>query len=54
MLPLLEGIRQAGFPEENLYRVDSLAESTTLLRSMVRKDDTVLYENDLPDQYQEV
>ena len=54
VLPLLEGIRQAGFPEENLYRVDSLAESTTLLRSMVRKDDTVLYENDLPDQYQEV
>ncbi len=52
--PIIEGLREAGFPEENLHRVDSLADSTVLLRGLVRKEDTVLYENDLPDQYQEM
>ena len=52
-LPMVEGLREAGFPEENIHRVDSLDASTRLLHSMVRPTDTVLYENDLPDHYQE-
>jgi len=51
--PILDGLREAGFPEEQIHRVDSLAESTAVLRRIARKDDTVLYENDLPDNYQE-
>lgn len=53
VLPILEGLREAGFPEANLYRVDSLEASTALLNTLVHKEDTVLYENDLPDNYQE-
>ena len=51
--PILDGLREAGFPQESTYRVDNLEASTALLRQIVRKDDTVLYENDLPDHYQE-
>ncbi|MBP3646343.1 MAG: UDP-N-acetylmuramoyl-tripeptide--D-alanyl-D-alanine ligase [Clostridia bacterium] len=52
-LPIVEGLMEAGFPEEDIHRVDSLDASTRLLHSMVRPTDTVLYENDLPDHYQE-
>jgi len=51
--PILDGLKEAGFPMENAHRVDSLNESTALLATIARKDDTVLYENDLPDHYQE-
>ena len=51
--PILEGLKEAGFPDENAYRVDSLEESTRLLHTLVKPTDTVLYENDLPDHYQE-
>ena len=52
-LPIIEGLKEAGFPEGNIHRVDSLDDSTRLLHSLVRPTDTVLYENDLPDHYQE-
>ena len=51
--PILDGLKEAGFPDENAYRVDSLEESTRLLHTLVKPTDTVLYENDLPDHYQE-
>jgi len=51
--PILDGLAEAGFPKENLYRVDTLDASTALLRTLAHREDTVLYENDLPDQYQE-
>lgn len=46
--PIVEGLKEAGFPQENTYVVGSLEESTTLLHSMMRAGDVVLYENDLP------
>ena len=52
-LPIIEGLKSADFPEEKIYRVDSLDDSTRLLHTLVRPNDTVLYENDLPDHYQE-
>jgi len=52
-LPIIEGLKEAGFAEENIHRVDSLDDSTRLLHTLVRPTDTVLYENDLPDHYQE-
>ncbi len=51
--PILEGLRESGFAHENIHRVDSLDDSTRLLHTIVRPGDTVLYENDLPDHYQE-
>jgi UDP-N-acetylmuramoyl-tripeptide--D-alanyl-D-alanine ligase len=51
--PILEGLKEAGFDENNMHRVDSLDHSTVLLHSLVKPTDTVLYENDLPDHYQE-
>jgi len=51
--PIIEGLKEAGFPDDQIYRVDSLDDSTRLLHTLVRPTDTVLYENDLPDHYQE-
>ncbi|HPF88786.1 MAG TPA: Mur ligase family protein, partial [Candidatus Limiplasma sp.] len=51
--PILNGLQEAGFPQENIHQVNSLEESTVVLQQLVQKDDTVLYENDLPDNYQE-
>ena len=51
--PIIEGLREAGFPQDSIHRVDSLDDSTKLLHTLVKPTDTVLYENDLPDHYQE-
>ncbi len=51
--PIVDGLSQAGFPQEHMHVVSSLDESTTLLHSMMRAGDVVLYENDLPDNYSE-
>lgn len=51
--PIAEGLRAAAFSEENLYVVASLDEAAALLRQMGRSGDTVLFENDLPDNYSE-
>ncbi len=52
-LPIIQGLQEGGFPQERIFQVGSLAESTQLLHSLVLPADTVLYENDLPDNYQE-
>lgn len=51
--PIREGLREAGFPEEQIRVVPSLTAARAFLRSYVRPGDVVLYENDLPDQYAE-
>lgn len=48
---IVEGIRSTDFPEEKLHTVDSFNEAQTLLARILRKGDTVLYENDLPDTF---
>ncbi len=45
------GIRKGNFPMENLHLVDSFKEAQELLATMLKKGDTVLYENDLPDTF---
>ena len=52
---LLMGViyAESGFDPANIHRVDSLDDSTKLLHTIVQPGDTVLYENDLPDHYQE-
>ncbi len=51
--PIIEGLKEVGFADSQIYQVDSLDASTRLLHTLVRPNDTVLYENDLPDHYQE-
>ncbi|MCL1964632.1 MAG: UDP-N-acetylmuramoyl-tripeptide--D-alanyl-D-alanine ligase, partial [Firmicutes bacterium] len=51
--PIAEGLRAKGFAEENLRVVGSLDEATARLSEILRPGDVVLYENDLPDHYQE-
>lgn len=51
--PIIEGLKEGGFTAEQIFQVASLEESTTVLHTLVKPTDTVLYENDLPDNYQE-
>ncbi len=51
--PIAEGLKEAGFPDKNLTVVASLNEATAHLHKIVRSDDVVLFENDLPDNYNE-
>ncbi|NLV57209.1 MAG: UDP-N-acetylmuramoyl-tripeptide--D-alanyl-D-alanine ligase [Clostridiales bacterium] len=52
-IPIIEGLREGGFSPDQIHHVGSLTESTTVLHDLVQPTDTVLYENDLPDNYQE-
>ena len=51
--PIREGLISKGFPEENIHTVRSLQEAADVLGRMERSGDTVLFENDLPDNYSE-
>ena len=52
-IPIYEGIRKHNFNEDNLYVVNSLNEATEILKTLTRINDVVLFENDLPDTYNE-
>lgn len=52
-MPVREGLLSAGFPEASIITVRSLQEVTELMQRMVRAGDTVLFENDLPDTFNE-
>lgn len=52
--PIIEGLREMNFPEENIMVVTSLSEATASFSRIVKAGDTVLFENDLPDNYNEV
>jgi len=51
--PLRDGLTAAGFPPEAIVSARSLDEVTRLIGKIVRPGDTVLFENDLPDTYDE-
>lgn len=51
--PIYRGIIKQGFNERNLYVVNSLNEATELLKALTKVNDLVLFENDLPDTYNE-
>lgn len=51
--PIAEGLREAGFPEENLYVTATLEEAAEIMRQVGRPGDVALFENDLPDNYSE-
>ena len=50
---IAEGLLAKGFPEEHIHVADSLDDAAAFMRTIVRPGDTVLFENDLPDNYTE-
>ena len=52
-LPIQNGLKEAGFPEENIHVMASLDEAIAFNRMNLRPGDVVMYENDLPDHYSE-
>lgn len=51
--PIREGIQSTGFDTENVKTVQSLSEANHLLQEFSQPGDIVLYENDLPDSFDE-
>lgn len=51
--PIYNGIKSKEFNENNLYVVNSLNEASELLKTLTKVNDVVLFENDLPDTYNE-
>jgi UDP-N-acetylmuramoyl-tripeptide--D-alanyl-D-alanine ligase len=49
--PIQDGLREAGYPEDRIVIARNLYHARDVLRERTRPGDTVLYENDLPDQY---
>jgi UDP-N-acetylmuramoyl-tripeptide--D-alanyl-D-alanine ligase len=52
-LPIQEGLREAGFPADQIRVFKSLFDAQDFLKTYLQPGDVVLYENDLPDQYDE-
>ena len=51
--PIVEGLLNGGMAQEQIFVVNSLDEATVILGQIGRAGDTVLFENDLPDNYSE-
>ncbi len=51
--PIREGLRESGFDENRIVVAKSLYEANHIMQNFVRDGDVVLYENDLPDTYNE-
>ncbi|NBB99256.1 MAG: UDP-N-acetylmuramoyl-tripeptide--D-alanyl-D-alanine ligase, partial [Bacteroidetes bacterium] len=49
--PIREGLQAANFPDESVRTFSTLFDAQAFLKSYTREGDVVLYENDLPDQY---
>jgi len=49
--PIRKGLLDAGFSDEKIWTVDSLNDGLERLKSYLQPGDSMLLENDLPDQY---
>lgn len=47
------GLKENGFPEESILVAASLEEAASMMREITGAGDTLLFENDLPDNYSE-
>ncbi|MDX1429771.1 MAG: cyanophycin synthetase, partial [Rhodothermales bacterium] len=50
---IADGLAASGFPVDNVHVFRSLFDARDFLEQYLRAGDVVLYENDLPDQYDE-
>ena len=48
---LQAGLKEGNMSEEKILRAGSLKQATTLLEGITKPGDVVLFENDLPDNY---
>jgi len=53
-IPIREGLLEAGYAESDIYIAADLKDGQKHLESILRAGDVLLYENDLPDNYNEV
>lgn len=51
--PIYNGLISSGFNRSNIYVVNSTNDSTEIIKGIAKQGDIVLYENDLPDIYDE-
>ncbi len=51
--PIVEGLKGAGFPEENIHPAADLESARAWIAGNAAAGDTILFENDLPDNYTE-
>ena len=51
--PIYEGLKETKFTEKNIFVVKDLNEATEDIQKIVQPKDVVLFENDLPDNYNE-
>lgn len=49
--PIYEGLKDGGFDENMIHVVSNLNEAIGAMRQLLKPGDTVMYENDLPDNY---
>ena len=50
---IAEGMKNEGFNTDNILVAASLEEASEMLKELVKAGDTILFENDLPDNYTE-
>jgi len=51
--PIKKGLEDSGYKQENLFIVNTLDEAQDVIGKIVKPKDVVLFENDLPDTYNE-
>lgn len=51
--PIFEGLKEAKYNEKNIFVAHNLNDATRHLNGMIRQGDVLLYENDLPDTYEQ-
>ncbi|HSH36040.1 UDP-N-acetylmuramoyl-tripeptide--D-alanyl-D-alanine ligase [Schnuerera sp.] len=52
-LPIYEGLTEIGYNKDNIFVVKDLNEATKIIQRITKPKDVVLFENDLPDNYNE-
>jgi len=52
-MPIQNGLKNKNFPSDHVYIGNNFKEATIFLKSILRPFDVVLYENDLPDTYEQ-
>jgi UDP-N-acetylmuramoyl-tripeptide--D-alanyl-D-alanine ligase len=50
---MARGLMAEGYPADQIIRVGNLAEATQMLASITQPGDVILFENDLPDHYEQ-
>jgi UDP-N-acetylmuramoyl-tripeptide--D-alanyl-D-alanine ligase len=52
-IPIYEGLMEVGYNKDNIFVVKDLDEATVVIQRIAKAKDIILFENDLPDNYNE-